>query len=778
MSSPNKDAQYSLNMETKYLHDLHLDEEVLFSIEVTVTRKWAETTSDNRVHGMNLIFVDKYDNRKHCWVPVECLNTVANRLTEGNSYIVNKFSVQPFLQNDRCFDDELHLVLNDNSIVTPIHSSSAGIPKDVFHFTNMRNLSNPASEITYLIDVVGIIEDLKPLETVDGPSLYEKHFYHQFYLTDLIHRIRVRFWDGFALQFQNILRNKVNNPPILTISSCKVIKNEYTGEITMRNVKATRLFINYHSDVETNLRKRARAQAVWKGITRETKEFRGLNILFVDDSRSRIHGFIAAKLAPLFEKEIMEGDIYQLTNFLVQDYTGLEFNRCVRFEKHIYFSHYTKMERCTSTALSIPKMVVDLFPLNDLRSMEEDKRFLCVKDAQDLRDYVNDNDEQKQQKKFTLTDGSTDVSVTLFDDFAKQFEEAIKNLGSGNKFVIISSAKIGKFQGDVNLTNYPATRFYINPDHHAVRKLQKRAENNNFLAEKEVIPTPVDIVAIDDMSIADIKNMNKEGKVGCKVTVKKIKEDLNWFCYMCTKCNLELDVIDGRYKCSECGRFFPWPQKRFRLFVLCTDKTGALPLVLGDREIRRLTGKMVFDVELDLTEEEDGKFPPVLKNMLNKEYGFTILVNEENILKNSEVYEVCDVQINVDESDENAADVQQISEDAEDDQILDEMHVETETSRNKPKKMAKKKQEEKINAGGGKPKQQTSATKEKIIKIKKEKNPSQEKTKVNANMQSKNLPKKKARKLIEVVSESDDEDMTLNSYQLKNKKYGKTNFNL
>ncbi|KAL1818393.1 hypothetical protein ACET3Z_013262 [Daucus carota] len=295
----------------------------------------------------------------------------------------------------------------------------------------------------------------------------------------------------------------------------------------------------------------------------------------------------------------------------------------------------------------------------------------AVKDPQDLRDYVNDNDEQKQQKKFTLTDGSTDVGVTLFDDFAKQFEEAIKNIGSGNKFVIISSAKIGKFQGDVNLTNYPATRFYINPEHPAVKKLQKRAEKNNFLAEKEVIPTQLENVAIDDMSITDIKNLNKEGKVGCK--------------------------------CNECGRFFPWPQKRFRLFVLCTDKTGALPLVLGDGEIRRLTGKMVFDVELDLTEE----------------YGFTILVNEENILKNSEVYEVCDVQINVDESVENATDVQQISEDAEDDQMLDEMHVETETSRNKAKKLPKKAQREKINAGGGKPKQQTSRNKEKIIKIKK-----------------------------------------------------------
>ena len=60
MLSPNKDTQLSTNMETNYLHDLQLDEEVLFNIQVTVTRKWAETTSDSRVHGMNFIFVDKY----------------------------------------------------------------------------------------------------------------------------------------------------------------------------------------------------------------------------------------------------------------------------------------------------------------------------------------------------------------------------------------------------------------------------------------------------------------------------------------------------------------------------------------------------------------------------------------------------------------------------------------------------------------------------------------------------------------------------------------------
>ena len=37
-----------------------------------------------------------------------------------------------------------------------------------------------------------------------------------------------------------------------------------------------------------------------------------------------------------------------------------------------------------------------------------------------------------------------------------------------------------------------------------------RAEKINFLAEKEVIPTQLENVAIDDMSITDIKNLNKE----------------------------------------------------------------------------------------------------------------------------------------------------------------------------------------------------------------------------------------------------------------------------
>ncbi|KAL1827487.1 hypothetical protein ACET3Z_005899 [Daucus carota] len=506
---------------------------------------------------------------------------------------------------------------------------------------------------------------------------------------------------------------------------------------------------------------RARAQAIWKGISRDTKEFRGINILLVDDSRSRIHGFIAAKLAPLFENELVEGDIYEISNFIVQDYTGLEFHRCVRFDKHIFFAQYTKMEKCTSPGLTIPKLVVDLFSLKDLQPMEEDKRFLCdvcgvLKNPQEFRDYINDNDEPKQQKKFTLTDGCSEIGVTLFDDMAKSFEEELQKSGVGTKIIILSSVKVGKFQDQI-----------------AVNQKSSRVTTTSFFHPEEVVVKQLESVPMKEMCIADIKKLDHETKVTARVIVKKIREDLNWFFYICTKCNSELDYVDGRYKCPQCNRFFPWPQKRFRVYVLCSDKTGVLPLVFGDREIRRLTGKMVFDVELDLTEEEDGKFPPLFNNFINKEYVLTIDVSEENLKLNSEVYQISDVQMDVEEKLSDLEHLDNLSEEAEDDLTIQDIELKTQSSRTAAKK-------KKIITTEDLPKSDEEAKrikakhdplrKLKNIKIKKEKIVVREKKKSNSNSQPRSSEKKKGRKLIDVISESDDEEMTLNTYQLKNKK--------
>lgn len=93
--------------------------------------------------------------------------------------------------------------------------------------------------------------------------------------------------------------------------------------------------------------------------------------------RSRIHAFVNAKFAAQFESVLEEGHIYNISNFIVEEYSGMEFHRCVRYDKHIYFADYTKIEKTLNDCLKIPHCAFDFYNLADLQKMEADKRYLC-----------------------------------------------------------------------------------------------------------------------------------------------------------------------------------------------------------------------------------------------------------------------------------------------------------------------------------------------------------------------------------------------------------------
>ncbi|KAK1384738.1 DUF223 domain-containing protein [Heracleum sosnowskyi] len=429
------------------------------------------------------------------------------------------------------------------------------------------------------------------------------------------------------------------------------------------------------SKIKWNIK--VRAQAVWKGITRETKEFRGINMILVDDSRFRIHAFVSARFAHLFEKDLEEGQIYNISNFIVQEYTGVEFHRCVRFEKHIYFAEYTKLAKSLELGLRIPQCCFDFFDLKDLEKMECDKRFLCdvagiVKDATELLDYVNDNQEQKKQKKFTITDGRSAVKVTFFDDFAENVENVLKKEQNYPIAIIIASAKIGRFLGELSLTNYPATRLYLNTNHDFVQNLKTRAKDPTFYK---------DMVVREDehpemMTVKDIKQLTDKyiaKKVVCGVTVKKVQEHLHWYDCICPKCNILLDKVNERFRCGKCGKYYPWPPKRFRVCLIGCDSTGGLAIMLGDREVRKLTGKTVFDITLDQAEGDEDKFPQVIKDFQNKYYKMVLKISAENVTKESDVYEAIDIANEGEENLSTEASLSISSPSAEDDNSVIQM---------------------------------------------------------------------------------------------------------
>lgn len=53
--------------------------------------------------------------------------------------------------------------------------------------------------------------------------------------------------------------------------------------------------------------------------------------------------------------------------------------------------------------------------------------------------------------------------------------------------------------------------------------------------------------------------------------MKRFMDKKTWYFMECTRCDLELEHKDGKFKCSRvggCGRIFPYPEKRLHVYSL------------------------------------------------------------------------------------------------------------------------------------------------------------------------------------------------------------------
>uniref|UniRef100_A0A165A0B4 Uncharacterized protein n=1 Tax=Daucus carota subsp. sativus TaxID=79200 RepID=A0A165A0B4_DAUCS len=360
---------------------------------------------------------------------------------------------------------------------------------------------------------------------------------------------------------------------------------------------------------------RVRVQSFWKSLSREKQEFWGVNMLLIDDSNGRVHAFANSKYCGDLLKEIKEGEIYVISNFKVKDYLGDEKYRAVRSKKHIFFTPHTLFKKATDVGLPIELYAFDLFHYDAIEKLADDNRFLIdmagkVINVQDLI-KIKKNDEEKTLFKFQISNGSSTVHVTFFDQFGELAEKDFGNADRRNLYVIISCAKVGRYEGLPHLSNYPATRVYINPKHYCINELKRR--------------------------------------------------------WKCTGCDLELELEHGKFICSRpngCGRIIPYPDKRFRLCTLCSDESGSVAIIFPDHEITKLIDKTVIDLHADCSDEaEEEKFPEILNMFLKQKYTINLSINLENVEKGSTVFhakEILQAQEKGDSFDPNSATVVEI----------------------------------------------------------------------------------------------------------------------
>ncbi|KAL1808342.1 hypothetical protein ACET3Z_025332 [Daucus carota] len=376
-----------------------------------------------------------------------------------------------------------------------------------------------------------------------------------------------------------------------------------------------------------------RAQAIWQGVNMLNKEFRGLNILFVDDVNHRIHAFIAVTLSEQFKNLFKEGSIYQISNFSVKLYHGDETYRAVKNVKHIYFNNDTTCTKLTETALKIQPLSFDFLCLDDVENLKKDNRFLIdvvgVIDGQPVKTNYNKDDVDRSMVKFGVTDGKYYAIFTFFNELGATLLKALEQKLQNPVIIIIASAKIIEWKDEVGLTNYPVTRFYLNCKHHVVKTIRGSIAASTFYV--------TNVVEEDEKEIP--KFTVKQKSVDVRMTMQKIGKTMTWYCNYCIPCDVDLRLVEKRFKYPKHGKFKPYPDRRYKFCMLCSDETGSIPVLWSAEELTHATGKTVYDVLVDESQVGDGdKFPPILQQFEKKCYTFTLLVSKENVLQGSNVY--------------------------------------------------------------------------------------------------------------------------------------------
>nr|XP_017245336.1 PREDICTED: uncharacterized protein LOC108216995 [Daucus carota subsp. sativus] len=198
-------------------------------LKVRVTRIWQAITQQGDTVGINCIFVDELGGRIRAWIAAANMNQLQGLITEGETYNVHNFVVRQYgaMQTERCFENDFFIQLYHMTNIF-VAEDVDYIQRHVFQFTNLSAIIDAARESNFLIDVVGVLQQVQPMTSYRNKYNQLKNSI-QFTINDM--------------KFRNNLHG---------ISSVKA--RMIQGEVKLTNYPATRFFINLHHEAVEDLR--------------------------------------------------------------------------------------------------------------------------------------------------------------------------------------------------------------------------------------------------------------------------------------------------------------------------------------------------------------------------------------------------------------------------------------------------------------------------------------------------------------------------------------------
>ncbi|KAK1398601.1 hypothetical protein POM88_008464 [Heracleum sosnowskyi] len=181
------------------------------------------------------------------------------------------------------------------------------------------------------------------------------------------------------------------------------------------------------------------------------------------------------------------------------------------------------------------------------------------------------------------------------------------------------------------------------------------------LKDDEVIP--IEMLTIKSMmELTDKAYIKKQ--VFCRIKVNQIEDQDCWWYNSCNTCKYEVSILDRAFKCTNCPKLIPVPQKR--LCIIAEDETDACNVILQDMAVKRIVGITAtkLKAEMDKDKPESKDLPDKIKNIVGKEYTLVIDIHKDNIMSDSNIYyadDICDFKSTNEVSNSNFSKAEQYS---------------------------------------------------------------------------------------------------------------------
>ncbi|XP_070038381.1 replication protein A 70 kDa DNA-binding subunit B-like isoform X1 [Nicotiana tomentosiformis] len=274
---------------------------------------------------------------------------------------------------------------------------------------------------------------------------------------------------------------------------------------------------------------------------------------------------------------------------------------------------------------------------------------------EDVKTYKQGNDQSVFINVVLEDDQRNKILATLWSELVDQIQHYLNESTDEPLIVVFQHMKAQKFRGNYSVRScWYQTKIWINstlPQSIDFKSRLLAARQSNFERITQIssqqsysVRDELDKGIVLFKTIRDLVQCTQECSYWIAAKLINLELDRGWSYLACNKCNRKVDKVENKYFCKKFNEEEFSVTHRYRLQVRVMDGTAFISLLLWNREAMQLIGKSAKELKERLLEtsiaDADCSYPSELDDILYKKFMFKVIVKQENIESQVEVYKV------------------------------------------------------------------------------------------------------------------------------------------